>query len=71
MIYFSIISLALAGYLAWPALLSLLTIPLLIRLLNIMRGISNWIELDSYGKYIRILYLLNGLIILIALFCLP
>jgi 1,4-dihydroxy-2-naphthoate octaprenyltransferase len=71
MIYFSIISLALAGYLAWPALLSLLTIPLLIRLLNIIRGISNWIELDSYGKYIRILYLLNGLIILIALSCLP
>lgn len=71
MIYCSIISLALTGYLAWPALLSLLTIPLLIRLLNIMKGTGNWIELDSYGKYIRTLYLLNGIIILIAIFCLP
>jgi len=66
-IYCSIIGLVRAGYLAWPALLSLLTIPLLIRLLNIMSGIGDWVELDRYGKYIRILYLLNGIAILIAL----
>ena len=67
MIYSSIIGLVRAGYLAWPALLSLLTIPLLVRLLNIMMGIGDWVELDRYGKYIRILYLLNGIVILIAL----
>jgi 1,4-dihydroxy-2-naphthoate octaprenyltransferase len=67
MIYSSIIGLVRAGYLAWPALLSLLTIPLLVRLLNIMTGIGDWVELDRYGKYIRILYLLNGIVILIAL----
>ena len=67
MIYSSIIGLVRAGYLAWPALLSLLTIPLLVRLLNIMTGIADWVELDHYGKYIRILYLLNGIVILIAL----
>jgi len=67
MIYSSIIGLVLTGYLAWSALLSLLTIPLLVRLLNIMMGIGDWVELDRYGKYIRILYLLNGIVILIAL----
>jgi 1,4-dihydroxy-2-naphthoate octaprenyltransferase len=67
MIYSSINGLVLTGYLAWPALLSLLTIPLLVRLLNIMTGIGDWVELDRYGKYIRILYLLNGIVILIAL----
>ena len=67
MIYSSIIGLVRAGYLAWPALLSLLTIPLLVRLLNIMTGIGDWVELDRYWKYIRILYLLNGIVILIAL----
>jgi hypothetical protein len=46
-----------------------LTIPLLVRLLNIMTGIGDWVELDRYGKYIRILYLLNGIVILIALSC--
>jgi 1,4-dihydroxy-2-naphthoate octaprenyltransferase len=69
MIYGSIIGLVRAGYLAWPALLSLLTIPLLLRLLNIMTGIGDWVELDRYGKYVRILYLLNGIAILIALSC--
>jgi 1,4-dihydroxy-2-naphthoate octaprenyltransferase len=67
MIYGSIIGLVLAGYLGWPALLSLLTIPLLLRLLRIMKGIGDWVELDRYGKYVRILYLLNGIAILIAL----
>ncbi|MCX5822553.1 MAG: 1,4-dihydroxy-2-naphthoate octaprenyltransferase [Deltaproteobacteria bacterium] len=67
MIYSSIIGLVLTEYLAWSALLSLLTIPLLVRLLNIMMGIGDWVELDRYGKYIRILYLLNGIVILIAL----
>lgn len=67
MIYSSIVGLVRAGYLTWPALLSLLTIPLLVRLLNIMTGIGDWVELDRYGKYIRILYLLNGIVILIAL----
>jgi 1,4-dihydroxy-2-naphthoate octaprenyltransferase len=69
MIYGSIIGLVRAGYLAWPALLSLLTIPLLVRLLYIMTGTGDWVELDRYGKYIRILYLLNGIAILIALSC--
>jgi 1,4-dihydroxy-2-naphthoate octaprenyltransferase len=67
MIYGSIIGLVLAGHLGWPALLSLLTIPLLLRLLRIMKGIGDWVELDRYGKYVRILYLLNGIAILIAL----
>jgi 1,4-dihydroxy-2-naphthoate octaprenyltransferase len=67
LIYGSIIGLVITGYLARPALLSLLTIPLFIRLLNIMTGVADWVELDSYGKYIRILYLLNGIAILIAL----
>lgn len=69
MIYSSIIGLVLTGYLTWPALLSLLTIPLLFWLLNIMTRIGDWVELDRYGKYIRILYLLNGIVILIALSC--
>ena len=66
-IYASILALMPVGTLAWPALLSLLTVPLLLRLLRLMRGVRDWVDLDRYGKYVRILYLLNGIAILIAL----
>jgi len=28
----------------------------------------DWVELDAYGKYIRIFYFINGLILIAALF---
>jgi 1,4-dihydroxy-2-naphthoate polyprenyltransferase len=67
-IYLLMIYLAAAGYLSLLAIASLLTIPLLIRLLTIMKKTLVWVELDRYGRYIRILYLVNGLIIIISLF---
>lgn len=65
--YLSIVALVLAGLLGWPALLSLLTIPLLAWLLKIVSATGDWVALDPYGKYVRLLYLLNGIAILLAL----
>ena len=66
-IYLSIMTLVLTGCLSWIALLSLVTVPILQRLLYIIRETKEWIELDRYGGYIRSLYFLNGGLILGAL----
>ncbi len=56
-----------AGRIISPiAVASLLTVPTIVKLLRIIPGIQDWQELNSYGHYIRKLYLLNGLIIVLA-----
>ena len=66
-LYLLILSLAGAQILSPFALLSLLTFPILVRLLRIIPGIDDWQELDDHGHYIRKLYLLNGLAILVGI----
>jgi 1,4-dihydroxy-2-naphthoate octaprenyltransferase len=66
-IYLSIIILVLTGYLPWPAMLSVLTVPVFVRLVRIVRKTEDWLELDKHGKYVRVLYFLNGGIIILAL----
>ncbi len=45
---------------------SLLTLPILVRLLRIIPGIEDWQELNGYGHYVRKLYFINGTIIILA-----
>ncbi len=66
-IYASIASLTAGGYLSPLAWCTFLTIPVLIRLWQIVRSIRDWVELDHHGKYVRIFYFINGLIIIAAL----
>jgi 1,4-dihydroxy-2-naphthoate octaprenyltransferase len=53
------------------ALLSLLTVPMLVRLLGIIAaagpGGGDWRQLDRHGGIVRRLYLANGLVILLAI----
>jgi 1,4-dihydroxy-2-naphthoate octaprenyltransferase len=66
-IYLSIAQLILSGELSPLAWLTFLTSPLLIRLWLLTRSVKDWPELDRHGKYIRIFYFMNGLIIIFSL----
>ena len=66
-IYLSIAVLIVCGQLSSLAWCAFLTFPLLIRLWLLTRSVKNWLELDHHGKYIRIFYFVNGLIIIFSL----
>lgn len=66
LIYLSNLLLTLTGTLSWIGFLSLLTLPVFLKLINRMRKTSNRVELDRHGKYVRILYFLNGGILIAA-----
>ncbi|MBN1545995.1 MAG: prenyltransferase [Syntrophaceae bacterium] len=66
-IYISILVLISLRHLNPVALLCLFSIPIFIRLLLLMRTTHDTITLDSYGKYIRILYFFNGMAIIVSL----
>jgi 1,4-dihydroxy-2-naphthoate octaprenyltransferase len=68
LIYASIIILLLFGVLSWVAVFFLLGIPLLLKLMALVRMTDNWVMLDQYGKYVRMIYFINGCAILAALF---
>jgi 1,4-dihydroxy-2-naphthoate octaprenyltransferase len=65
-IYFTIIALVLWGLLSWTGLLSLLTVPIFMKLIRIVRNTDDWVLLDQHGKYIRMLYFFNGLAIVLG-----
>jgi 1,4-dihydroxy-2-naphthoate octaprenyltransferase len=67
LIYLSILILILAGLLPRFAFLSLLTLPIFLRLIIIITRTDNWVDLDQHGKYVRMLYFFNGCIIIAAL----
>jgi 1,4-dihydroxy-2-naphthoate octaprenyltransferase len=67
LIYLSVLSLVLMGVVPSIAFVSLLTIPLFIKLLTLVKKTGNWVDLDRHGKYVRMLYFLNGCILILAL----
>ncbi|MDD2390663.1 MAG: 1,4-dihydroxy-2-naphthoate octaprenyltransferase [Desulfobacterales bacterium] len=66
-VYGSIILLTASGTVSRISLISLATLPLLIKITRLIRQTHDWVELDTHGKYVRILYLINGLIIIAGL----
>ncbi len=66
-IYASIIALVAAGCLYWPALVGLLSIPIFLRHLMLLRKTTDTVLMDGYGKYIRILYFFNGVAIILSI----
>ncbi|HEY3277036.1 MAG TPA: 1,4-dihydroxy-2-naphthoate octaprenyltransferase [Syntrophorhabdaceae bacterium] len=68
LIYGSIAALVLLRFLSPAAILSLFSIPLFRKMLMIVRTTDDWLLLDQYGKYVRILYFVNGLSIIAGLF---
>jgi len=63
-IYVSIAALAAAGFLSRLSVLCFLGIPVLLRMLAIVKKTEDWVLLDQYGKYVRILYFVNGLAVI-------
>ncbi|MDD5167421.1 MAG: 1,4-dihydroxy-2-naphthoate octaprenyltransferase [Syntrophales bacterium] len=66
-IYGSITILVLDGMLAWPALAALLSMPLLIKLIRLVKATPHLAGLDNYGKYVRILYAFNGIVLIFSI----
>lgn len=66
-IYLSVLILMFAEVLSNFAYVCLATVPIFVRMLLIVKKTGDWIHLDRYGKYVRMLYLFNGLIIIISL----
>ncbi len=66
-IYLSIGAVTVAGYYSPLAFAVLLTVPILVRLFRLIREARRPVELDRFGKYIRVFYFVNGLILLAAL----
>lgn len=63
-IYGSIACLVMTDQLSWTALFSLTTVAVAVRLLGIVRHTTDWVLLDQYGRYMRIIYCINGLAIM-------
>lgn len=52
------------GLLHWPVVLGLGTLPLYLRVCELIRQADNWLDLDAHGHLVRKLYLLNGIALL-------
>jgi 1,4-dihydroxy-2-naphthoate polyprenyltransferase len=65
-IYLTVIALVVGELLTWLSLLSLLTVPIFVKLVRIVRSNEDWVLLDQYGKYVRMLYFFNGIAIILG-----
>jgi len=63
-IYLSISLLIVSGLLSWWSFGFLLSLPLIIKLNAIIKRTENWVLLDQYGKYVRMIYFICGLAII-------
>jgi 1,4-dihydroxy-2-naphthoate polyprenyltransferase len=68
LIYASMIALVLTQHLSWPALLCMLSLPVFFKMIHIVKVTEDWVRLDQYGKYVRILYFLISCTIIAGLF---
>jgi 1,4-dihydroxy-2-naphthoate octaprenyltransferase len=67
-IYLTVLILIFVNILSWLSILSLFTIPVFVKMVLIVKKTENWILLDEHGKYVRILYFLSSIAIIIGLF---
>ena len=69
LVWLLMINLWLAGLAAWPVLLTPLTFPLHVAALRKIKAVGvdgDWLELDQHGHYIRKMYFLNGILLIVA-----
>jgi 1,4-dihydroxy-2-naphthoate octaprenyltransferase len=62
----SIVSLCVAGLLSIWGLACLLSLPLLVKIDSMLHSTSDWQELHGRGKFVRMFYLVNGIIVIFA-----
>lgn len=61
LIHANIVWLVLAGFLSPYSLFSLLTFIIFAKLIRIVRKTADWVLLDGYGSYVRMIYFICGL----------
>ncbi len=66
LIYLAIMALIFAGVLSWPALFFIISIPTFVKMIRIVKNTDDWVLLDQHGKYVRILYGLSGIGIILG-----
>ncbi|MGV8056939.1 MAG: 1,4-dihydroxy-2-naphthoate octaprenyltransferase [Smithellaceae bacterium] len=64
LIYLSIVLLIITGLLSFWSFSFLLSLPLVIKLTGIINRTDDWVLLDQYGKYVRLIYFICGLAII-------
>jgi len=65
--YLAVLLLTYSGLLSWVAVASLASTPVFMKMIRIVKETENWLLLDRYGKYVRLLYFFNGLAIIASL----
>jgi 1,4-dihydroxy-2-naphthoate polyprenyltransferase len=68
LIYLSIALLIFSGILSLWSFSFLLSFPLIIKLTGIIKKTADWVLLDQYGKYVRMIYFICGLAIIAGIF---
>jgi 1,4-dihydroxy-2-naphthoate octaprenyltransferase len=68
LIYMAIIILMFTEILSWYALIFFLSLPVYVKMIGTVKNTEDWVLLDQYGKYVRILYGLNSIAIIAGLF---
>jgi len=66
-VYSAILFEYLTGRYSAVSLVSLITLPLIIKIVRIAKRTSDWVELDKHGNYVRMFYLINGVILILAI----
>jgi 1,4-dihydroxy-2-naphthoate octaprenyltransferase len=66
LIYLAIVALIFARVISCPALFFLVSIPVFIKMVRVVKNTEDWVLLDQYGKYVRVLYGLNGIAIILG-----
>ena len=67
LIYISLLTLILTKILSWNGMIFLLSIPVFLRMIQIAKKTEDWVLLDRYGKYVRVLYAINGIAIILGI----
>jgi 1,4-dihydroxy-2-naphthoate octaprenyltransferase len=63
-LYLSLLLLVLQGVLSAWGLTFLVTVPITIKVIGVVMKTEDWLLLDQFGSYVRMIYFLTGLAIL-------
>ena len=66
-VYSAIIFEYITGRYSAVSLLSIITLPLFIKIVIFAKKTPDWVDLDKHGIYVRLFYLINGVILILAI----
>ena len=49
------------------SLISVITLPLFIKIVSLAKKTQDWVDLDKHGNYARLFYLINGIVLILAI----